>query len=253
MIASLRGDNRGGMPSIWYAFNMSDPSSHDETRPDAQVHTVPLAELEAIIVKAGIVMSRRQITRHCESGTFDAVKLPAVNNIEHWYVAPASIEKGIADIKALRALRDSHVETRPDVTGHDTRPVQPNEPLNDDPVMSGHDETRPDVTKKEPSDDGGQTHLDTSRRVETLDIFEHPYVKRLEAQVEKWEGKYHDQVRRTEEIQMKSTQQILELQRMTAIGQSETLADFMLKAKDWILGQGSEMPDKSASSDAPAA
>ncbi len=74
-----------------------------------------------------------------------------------------------------------------------------------------------------------------SRRI---DIFEHPYVKRLEAQVEKWEGKYHDQVRRTEDIQMKGTQQILELQRMTAIGQSETLADFMLKAKEWILGPG---------------
>ena len=28
---------------------------------------------------------------------------------------------------------------------------------------------------------------------------------------------------------------------MTAIGQSETLADFMLKAKEWILGQGSEV------------
>ncbi len=96
------------------------------------------------------------------------------------------------------------------------------------------------------SPSGGETHPDTSRHVETHDIFEHPYVKRLEAQVEKWEGKYHDQVRRTEEIQMKSTQQILELQRMTAIGQSETLADFMLKAKDWILGQGSRNPRKTS-------
>jgi hypothetical protein len=241
------------MPSIWYAFNMPGTSSHDETRPDAQVHTVPLAELEAIIFKAGIVMSRRQITRHCESGTFDAVKLPAVNNIEHWYVAPASIEKGIADIQALRALRDSHVETRLDVTGRDEPPVTPKEPLSDDPVMSRHDETRPDMSNTETSPAGTKTQPDTSRHVETSDIFEHPYVKRLEAQVEKWEGKYHEQVRRTEDIQMKSTQQILELQRMTAIGQSETLADFMLKAKDWILGQGSETPEKTSSSGAPAA
>jgi hypothetical protein len=56
-----------------------------------------------------------------------------------------------------------------------------------------------------------------------------------------------------EDIQMQSTQQILELQRMTAIGQSETLADFMLRAKDWILGQGSENPEKSAASEAPRA
>ena len=92
-----------------------------------------------------------------------------------------------------------------------------------------------------------------SRRVATDDIFEHPYVKRLEGQVEKWEGKYHDQVRRTEDIQMKSTQQIIELQRMTAIGQSQTLADFMLKAKDWILGQASETIEKPSTSDAPRA
>ncbi len=30
---------------------------------------------------------------------------------------------------------------------------------------------------------------------------------------------------------------------MTAVGQSQTLADFMLKAKDWMLGTGSE-PEK---------
>jgi hypothetical protein len=47
-------------------------------------------------------------------------------------------------------------------------------------------------------------------------------------------------VRRTEEIQLKSQEQLLELQRMTAVGQSETLADFMLKARHWMLGKGSE-------------
>ena len=31
---------------------------------------------------------------------------------------------------------------------------------------------------------------------------------------------------------------------LTAIGQSQTLADFMLKAKEWILGQGSETDRK---------
>lgn len=231
---------------------MPDTSSHDATRRD-DVHTISLTELETHILKAGIVMSRRQITRHCKSGTFDAIKLPAINNIENWYVSPASVEKGIADIKALRALRDSHVETRLDVTGHDAPPVTSNEALNHERDMSSHDATRPDVSKQQLSPGAGETYPDTSRHVETIDIFEHPYVKRLEAQVEKWEGKYHDQVRRTEDIQMKSTQQILELQRMTAIGQSETLADFMLKAKDWILGQGSETPEKPAASETPAA
>lgn len=225
---------------------MPDASSHVATRRD-EVHTVPLVELEAQILKAGIVMSRRQITRHCKSGTFDAIKLPAANNVENWYIAQGSIEKGIADIKALRALRDSHVETRRDMSDH----VASTEPLNDDQDMSRHDETRRDMSGQEASPTPSETRPDTSRHVETQDIFEHPYVKRLEAQVDKWEGKYHDQVRRTEEIQMKSTQQILELQRMTAIGQSETLADFMLKAKEWVLGSGAGNPDKTGTSETP--
>ena len=92
------------------------------------------------------------------------------------------------------------------------------------------------------------TRQDTSRRDATahIDIFEHPYVKRLEERNEKLEAKYEAQVRRTEEIQMKSQQQIIELQRMTAIGQSQTLADFMLKAKDWLLGQGSDIEKQEA-------
>jgi hypothetical protein len=238
------------MVAICYSSNMPDTSSHDATRPDAQVHTVPLTELEGLVFKAGIVMSRRQITRHCESGTFDAVKLPAANNVEHWYVAPASIEKGIADIKALRALRDSHDETRRDATGHDEARVSSKETLNSDPVMSGHDATRPDVSDKETSQAGGKTHHDASRHDGAFDIFEHPYVKKLESQVEKWEGKYHEQVRRTEDIQSRSQDKLLELQRMVTIGQSKNLADFMLQAKDWILGQGSETPEKPATSEA---
>lgn len=72
------------------------------------------------------------------------------------------------------------------------------------------------------------------------DIYEHPYVKRLEERIDKLETKYEAQVRRTEEIQLKGAQQLLELQRMTAVGQSQTLADFMLKARDWVLGQNTE-------------
>jgi hypothetical protein len=92
------------------------------------------------------------------------------------------------------------------------------------------------------------TRQDMSRRDATahIDIFEHPYVKRLEERNERLEAKYEAQVRRTEEIQMKSQQQIIELQRMTAIGQSQTLADFMLKAKDWLLGQGSDIEKQEA-------
>jgi hypothetical protein len=121
---------------------MPDTSSHDATRRD-DVHTVSLAELEEQIFRAGIVMSRRQITRHCKSGTFDAIKLPAANNIENWFVAPGSIEKGIADIKALRALRDGDVATRHDATRHDEPAIRSTDVLDNHTDMSGRDQTRP--------------------------------------------------------------------------------------------------------------
>ena len=88
-------------------------------------------------------------------------------------------------------------------------------------------------------DDEGVTQPAMARHGATdIDIYDHPYVKKLEDRVEKLEAKYEAQIRRTEEIQLNGTKQLLELQRMTAVGNSQTLADFMLKAKDWILGPG---------------
>src|ERR1700680_4844532 len=97
---------------------MPDTSGHDATRRD-DLHTMTLGELEAKIIQAGIAMSRRQIMRHCKAGTFDAQKLPAVNNVEEWFIAPASVDKGIADIKTLQALRSRRDATRRDVSEND--------------------------------------------------------------------------------------------------------------------------------------
>ena len=93
-----------------------------------------------------------------------------------------------------------------------------------------HSPTVSDVT--EPAVQGSQD----------LDIYDHPYVRRLETQIEKLELKYEAQVRRTEEIQIANQQQLIELQRMTTIGQSQTLADFMLKAKNFFIGSSSDKP-----------
>ena len=103
---------------ICYTVTMPDTSGHDATRRD-DLHTMTLRELEAKIMQAGIVMSRRQIMRHCKAGTFDAQKLPAVNNVEEWFIAPASVEKGIADIRTLQALRARRDATRRDMSESD--------------------------------------------------------------------------------------------------------------------------------------
>jgi hypothetical protein len=209
-------------------------------------------ELEARISAAGIVMSRRQLLRHCKSGTFEATKLPAVNNVEEWFIAPASVEKGIADIRALQEQRARRDTTRQDTTDIDTHPGRRDVRLETELDMSGHDATRQDVTGQKEVKFKDTTDPDTTRHVTTSDtnIFEHPYVKKLEDQVEKWQGKYEAQVRRTEDIQRDHQKELIELQRMTAVGNSKTLADFMLQAKDWILGQASP-PEKREVNGAP--
>ena len=114
--------------------------------------------------------------------------------------------------------------------------------LNDNSDTARHDATRRDLSDKETSQKGSETKSDAIRHSTTdLDIYEHPYVKRLEGQVEKWETKYESQVRRTEEIQIRHQEKLVELQRMTTIGQSKTLADFMLQAKNWIVGDQPEV------------
>jgi hypothetical protein len=139
----------------------------------------------------------------------------------------------------------SHIVTR--------QSLSPKEPHIVETDTSGHDASRPDTSQQEPSAEDDKTQIDTSRHVGALDIFEHPYVKKLEGQVEKWEGKYHEQVRRTEDIQIRSQEKLLELQRMVTIGQNKTLADFMLQAKEWFLGPGAGSTEKTGTTDASGA
>jgi hypothetical protein len=198
-------------------------------------HTLSIHDVEAQLGAAGVERSHRQVIRYCESGLLDAVKIPGPTGVQ-WYVSPASVPKAIGDLKQWDAQR--HGAPQHDTSDH----VALEKDLNSSPDTARHSTPEPAMSDKEVSQKGSETEPVTARHGATeLDIFEHPYVKRLEGQVEKWENKYHDQVRRTEDIQLASQKQIIELQRMTAIGQSQTLADFMLKAKEWILGQGSEI------------
>ena len=71
---------------------MPDTSGHDVTRRD-NLHTMSVRQLETAVAAAGIVMSHRQLLRHCKAGTFDAVKLPAANNIDEWFVAPLPLRR----------------------------------------------------------------------------------------------------------------------------------------------------------------
>src|SRR5262245_24312110 len=168
-----------------------DMSGHDATRPD-ELHTMTLSELETRVAASGVLISRRQLMRHCEVGTFEAKKLPAVNNIEQWFIAPGSVEKGIADIKTLQEQRARRDASRPVMTGHDggeksqdnrqdmsghdatrpdmTEPVAPEKSNNSDPDTSGHDRPRRDMTDLNVREEKvNHTQPDNSRYVALLE------------------------------------------------------------------------------------
>ena len=206
-------------------------AGHGELR-----HTLTVHDVEAALVAAGVPRSHRQVVRYCETKMLDAVKVPGPTGAQ-WFVSPASLPKAIGDLKQWEAQRAGHGATQSDMSDRGTL----EKAHNDNSDTASHGTPQPAMSDKETSQKGSETEPAIARRGMTeLDIYEHPYVKKLEDRNEKLEAKYEAQVRRTEEIQLKSQAQLVELQRMTAVGQSETLADFMLKARDWMLGKGSD-------------
>jgi hypothetical protein len=197
-------------------------------------HTLSVHDVGASLVSAGVPRSHRQIIRYCETGMLDAVKVPGPTGAQ-WFVSPSSVPKAIGDLKQWEAQRAGRSSPKQDVSDH----VVVEKERNNNSDTASHGAPEPAMSDKQTSQTGSQTEPAVARHTTSeLDVYEHPYVKKLEDRVEKLESKYEAQVRRTEEIQLKSQQQLIELQRMTAIGQSQTLADFMFKAKEFFLGQG---------------
>jgi len=64
-----------------------------------------------------------------------------VNNLEQWFIAPASVIKGIADIKTLQEQRARRDQTRRVMTDRDGAETA-KENQND---TSGHDASQPDT------------------------------------------------------------------------------------------------------------
>ena len=75
-------------------------------------------------------------------------------------------------------------------------------------------------------------------------VYQHPYVKRLERDVDELKQLYKEQIQRTEDIQTEAFERIVELQRSSQIAQSQTLADFFIKTRDYLLGRSSKDADE---------
>lgn len=224
------GDSPRADAVVCYTSLMDDTARHSALQPDEVRHTLTVREVEVMLAEAGVPRSHRHVLRMCQTGMLDAVKFPGGPTGDEWHVTPVSVPKAVGDLKQIDAQRARRSATRPAMAAYAAPTF--------DPIAA---EQRDDIPTTQPAvaRHGALDH----------DIYEHPYVKRLESQVEKIEKKYDDQVRRTEDIQLKSQQQIIELQRMTAIGQSQTLADFMLRAKEYFLGPSAD-PEKREGGDA---
>ena len=210
----------------------TDLSRQAATTTDTE-YTLTIDEALAQYERAGYPRTPRSVQRYCAKGHLDC-RLIETSFGEKYLITPASIAKHIAYIDEVRPFatgRDrSHL-----VAGEHTDEISHDEPRHQ--ATTGPDKSRPvatDVVDENQRDDERKLHAtepDLSRRVATdLDIFEHPYVKRLESEVEKWQGKFEDQVRRTQEVLESSNHNLMELQRTTAVANSQTLAEFILKA-----------------------
>jgi len=84
--------------------------------------------------------------------------------------------------------------------------------------------------------------------VEVPDIFEHPFVQRLEAQVERLESRNDMLQREIQNVLTDANERLVELQKANAVAQSESLGTFLLEAErirrrqEAVPGDGSGEP-----------
>jgi hypothetical protein len=211
----------------------NDRSRQDATSPDSE-YSLTIEDAGWLYDQADLPRTPRTIQRYCEKGHLASRLVDTSFGSEKYLITPASVARHIAYLKEVGPASTRRVVSRHDATDV----IQQNndeEPRQEAP-------TRLDLSRQvathiveENKDDKRRqldpTESDLSRQVATdLDIFEHPYVKRLEAEVEKWQGKFEEQVQRTQKVLETANENLIQLQQAAAVANSQTLADFLLKA-----------------------
>src|SRR6185369_5857434 len=132
-------------------------------------------------IAAGIGRSRRSLVRYCQNGLLDGSKETTTSG-ETWFVTEASVERAIQQISNMIAMTDTarHSSQEPAMASHDGPSVAIRTDVEPSPDIASQGEPEPAMARHGARD---------------VDIYEHPYVKRLEDQVDRLEAKYEAQVR----------------------------------------------------------
>jgi len=189
-------------------------------------YTLTIDEVAELYASAGFPRPVRRLQKYCARGDLDCRKVETLSG-EKYLITPVSVERHIALIAQTQGA-------------------------------SGRDQARPDASRAaeqesleiaaaEAAPPGAQARPDASITSE-LSVFDHPYVRRLEREVEEFKGKYEGQVRRTEQVLETANRNLIELAQANAIAQSETLARYMLAT-----GEGKRTPERDEEANADVA
>jgi hypothetical protein len=157
---------------------------------------------------AGHPRTIRAIQKYCARGDLESQKVETTYG-ERYVITPASIDRHIAMI-IERSQTNVREQPRPAAS---VRSTEVKEDASDEPSAAGREQPRPSDPR-------------------LLDMFEHPYVKRLEAEVDDLKSKYEKQVRRTEDILEDANKRLVEMAQAGQIAGSKTLAEYLIAAKN---------------------
>ena len=218
---------------------MSDevaPSSNTSlpvrTSPDPSLYSISAKRAAQIYEARGFPRTVKTVTRHCNSGHLDFQRIE-VDGKDQYFITEESLNRHIGELAQTAMLKNGRTGTdmsvpvapSPDVSqlvaqeniAIKLAPEPARQPDSSRPV-----ETSPDISRQVEKKDGASTTNDHS-------IFEHPYVKRLEAQVERLETKLDVQVQSNIEQQTQARREMAELVKASQVAQSETLAKYFIQ------------------------
>jgi hypothetical protein len=176
---------------------------------DESAYTLTIDAAADRYAAAGFPRPARRLQKYCARGDLECRKVETSSG-ERYIITPESVDRHIAYIKETSDAA-GRAPARPDEAGRASEVKQH--------VITKEDAAEP----VQPRPAAASTDLT---------IFDHPYVQRLEREVDDLKSKYEKQVRRTEDILEDANKRLVEMAQAGQIAGSKTLAEYLLAAKN---------------------